>query len=201
MTCELLPDGTSIYFASVSRYLKNTFIGLGLTAFFALFQFIPFQERPHLRIFGYVAIVFFLYLTVFSALRVLVRRPTLILDNKGIWYRISIYRTVFVPWQNVERVAIETSSASYRGKTFSSRFISIYPKNPSSLIGELPLVQRFFAWVSVKMGYSSLFISEPVVNAPLEDVANAINQYAKKFGGLTPNIGFQVTSAPPRSRS
>lgn len=201
MTYAPRTEHASIYFASVSKYVKNVFTGLGLMAFFALFHFIPFADQPILRISGYAFAAFFLYLTIFSAMYVFVRRPSLVLDHKGIRYRVSVFKTILVPWQNVQRVAIEASSASFRGKTLSSRFLSIYPKDRSPIIKELPLVQRFFAWISVRMGYSPLSISEPIVDAPLESVANAIYEYAKKFGGMTPSNRFQVTSALTHNRT
>jgi hypothetical protein len=184
--------GTVVHFASRAKYVRNVLIGMGLSLLFALFHFIPYNDQPALRIFGYMAFIFSSYLTAFSALYVVVRRPSLILDQRGLQYRVSVFKTVLVPWGNISRVAIESSSASYRGKDFVARFISIYPHDKTPVVRALPLVQRFFSWVSTNMGFAPLSFADAMAEAPLEVVLGDIRRCFEAFA--TPNKSLHTTA-------
>lgn len=167
------------FFPPRNRFARNTAIGLLLTAMFSLMCLIPAEEQPMLHYAPVVAVPLFVYVTLFSALYALVQRPSLVLDSNGMCYRISPFRNVLVPWPNISRVAVETSSSNFRGKTLRSTFISVYLKEEQSVVTQMPILTRVFSWISVQMGYAPLFISAAMVDEPLEDVVEVMRKFAR----------------------
>lgn len=145
-----------------------------MTAFFALAYFLPGLSHYV----SFVAVPFFLYFAWSNTTYALGKGPSLILNSSGLLYRINGFSNVVVPWENVLRVAIETSSSQYRGRTISSTYLSIYLRDASGLVRQLPVVQRVWSWISVRMGSAPLFVPAARVDVPLESVVEAMHRYA-----------------------
>ncbi len=178
MTMNSSGQNAIAFFPQRYRYAKNTAISLLLTALFTVMYLFPAKGQMLLHYAVVLGVIFFLYLTGFSALYALVRRPSLVLSPDCICYRISAFRNVLVPWSNVLRLSVETSSAGLNGKSLEAKFISVYLREKHSVVRQMPIPAKIFSWASVQMGYAPLSISAAMVDVPLEDVAEVMRKYA-----------------------
>lgn len=179
-----------IFHASKSKHRRGLMYSVALLALF-IFLAVTAESKVYLWL-TLLCIALFALLALYFLLYLRVSAPSLVVDNEGIQYRMAPSTVAVLPWTNIARIAIETSSASYRGRTFRARFISVYPHDYRLLKIQLPLLARAVARVNMMLGYAPIAIPEAMAGTTLESIMSAVSEF------WTPNNRFQPTSALTR---
>ena len=130
---------------------------------------------------GVVGAVFFGACAVFCVIRLLSRRPGLVIDRGGIVDDTSYSSVGRVPWSQIVDVTI-TRMPTYWPSLFlratSPRIMVIDVRQPQLFVGRGNWLQRLLRRGSIDLLGSPVVISGSILHADLDDLARRIRQGA-----------------------
>lgn len=112
---------------------------------------------------SYVGVPFFSYCALFSAWRLLFRRPALVIDARGITDAASAFGVGHVGWDEVERVLLYNVSGQ--------AMLGIFPLDTARFLARLPLHVRLVARLNLALGWAPINLPQVGLDMPLVDLA------------------------------
>jgi len=112
---------------------------------------------------SYLGVPFFSYLALFSAWRLLFRRPALVIDSSGITDAASAFGVGHVGWDEVDRLLLYVVSGQ--------SMLGIFPLDAPRFLARLPLHVRLVARLNLALGWAPINIPQVGLGMPLVDLA------------------------------
>lgn len=112
---------------------------------------------------SYLGVPFFAYCAAFSAWRLLVRRPALVIDSSGITDAASAAAVGHLAWDEVDRLVLY----NFRGQAM----LGIFPRDLDRFFERLPLHVRLVARLNLAMGCAPINLPQVGLDMPLLDLA------------------------------
>lgn len=109
---------------------------------------------------GVICSVFFGINTVYALSRIIVRRPSAVLSERGLFDNSSLLSVGFVPWDEIKDIRMHRS--------FGRRLIRIELKKDYDIFSRCSIIRGFISKVSRKLGFGSFRISENSVDMDIE---------------------------------
>ncbi len=103
-----------------------------------------------MKLFAVADVLFFGYVFVYAASRLLKRTPSLIVDSRGVTDNGSALAGGFLPWEEIASAAVIPSA----GK----RWLAIFPHDPQVFLARQPALKRKLMAVNLKTTGSPILI-------------------------------------------
>lgn len=162
-----------------SRFVAAGLCGL-LAVMFLIHQTQVDGAKPLIRGFAAVAAIFFSVLAAYFWRRGARRGPMLRLTPDGFGIAVGFSGWIELPWNAISAFRYwEPTGFMLLVKRRQTRWVGVVLKD-RRFIDDLPLDQRFDAWLNRMFNRPSLCVIEPTVDAPILDVLQAFKDHAPR---------------------
>ena len=162
-----------------TRLLAAAMCGV-IALFFVIHQTQVDGVKPLIRAFALVGAVFFGALTWYFWKRGTRKGPVLRISKQGMGIALGWSGWIELTWDQVKAFRYwEPTGLAFVIKRRQSRWVGVVLKD-RSFIDQLPLDQRFEAWLNRLGSRPSLTVLHPFVDAPILNVLQAFKDYAPK---------------------
>lgn len=184
MTGVIDDAGKLVVYPSASRMVLLVIGGLGFVGLGVWLLFLPESEQePGAAIVGYIGIVFFGACAAYGVFRLLVKRPALIVDARGLTDNGSALGVGLLRWDEIATIG----EYRFRGQTM----LGIVPRNLERVLSRVGPFKRFALRANLRLGAAPLNIPQMVLPVPVGDLVEAI---AKRYDVNRGEAGAELFS-------
>jgi len=160
---------TKIYYPSRPKLALIFLGGVALTAT-SLWILLDDSGDPSLkvRIAGWIGAPFFGVLSVYLLVRLIQRRPSVVIDADGIHDNASMASAGFIRWSDIASATIFSVK--------NQKMVGILLKDNDRFLSRFGMIRRALAKANISMGYPLVAIPETAVSVKAEQLHEEITQ-------------------------
>jgi hypothetical protein len=117
----------------------------------------------------YVGIPFFSLCGIAAIVRLLDRRPALVVDDRGITNHASFFAAGAIPWADIDRL----EKVIFSGQ----EMIAVHLKDVDAFTRTLSLPKRLFMRANVKAGYAPISIPKVILPIGIDPILELMSAY------------------------
>ncbi len=115
---------------------------------------------------GTAVIIFFGLSTIYTIYRIIIKRPYIVINDRGIFESSSAVGVGFIEWSEIKDVVLY----HYWGQ----EFIGIVPYDLEEVLSRCSKIKKFFIRINKKIGYAPINIAAGSFQISLEELYNII---------------------------